>query len=74
MTAWVSRWFTPPEFPDLGLGWAGRVSGAQEAAAKAAEAAYWAGVTQGFTAGVLVCVGTLLLCFMLRVNPFRWIP
>lgn len=74
MKDWLTSWFAPPPFPDLGLGWTGRISGAQEAAAKAAEAAYWAGLAQGATAGVLACTGFLVACFVFRINPFRWIP
>ena len=63
------RVFVPPEPPDFGLGWAGRLSGAEAAARKAFEAAYWVGVAQGVTVGALASLAVVVVLLVVRGGP-----
>lgn len=70
MPGWLvdlaGRVFVPPTPPDLGLGLAGRITRAERIAREAFEVAYWTGVKDGLTVGVLASVVVVGLAILLR--------
>lgn len=70
--SWLSWWFVPPPVDVSRFGLVGRLSGARASVERAVASAYFAGVAQGLTAGVGLCLAVCLFLVVFRIRPFRW--
>jgi hypothetical protein len=64
----VASMFKPPPMPPIDLGWAGRLSGAEDLVRESFAVAYWAGVRDGSTFGALACLALAVVVLLLRTT------